>query len=117
MNDTDKRDLVNKYGGWERLVIFCGVIMTVPIFALLGTAFYAISHEREGAVMGVVISIIAVLVLWALVWGALWIISGFRSGALVPPTPTQSVLNELREENAHLRQQLNELSKRGDDSS
>ena len=117
MNDTDKRDLVNKYGGWERLVIFCGVIMTVPIFALLGTAFYAISHEREGAVMGVVISIIAVLVLWALVWGALWIISGFRSGALLPPTSTDMALKELREENARLKEKLEEVSHRKDDSS
>lgn len=116
MNDTEKTNLVNKFGGWERLVIFCGVIMTVPIFALLGTAFYAISHEREGAVMGVVLSVICLLVLWALVWGALWIITGFRSGAIVPPLSSASELNELRRENARLKQMLADQAKAGTDS-
>ena len=91
--------------------------MTVPIFALLGTAFYALSHEREGAVMGIVLSIIAMLVLWALVWGALWIITGFRTGALLPPSSTDMELRELREENARLKEKLDELSHRKDDSS
>ena len=117
MNDTEKRNLVNKYGGWERLVIFCGVIITAIIFTLMGTAITGLFQGREGQVMGIVLSIVIILMLWALVWGALWIITGFRSGALVPPVNNLSELEELRQENARLRKQLEALSRKGSDSS
>jgi len=111
VTDTQNTTLVNKFGGWERLVVFSGVVMTVPIFALLGTAFYALSHEREGAVMGIVLSIISLLVLWALVWGALWIVTGFRSGTFVPPLTSAAELNELRRENTMLKELLAEQAR------
>ena len=85
--------------------------MTVPIFALLGTALYAISHEREGAFMGVILSVMALLVLWALVWGALWIVTGFRSGSFVPPLSSAAELTELRRENAMLKELLAEQAR------
>lgn len=116
MNDSDKqKNMINKLGGWERLVIFCGVIMTVPIFALLATAFFALSHEREGAFMGIVLSIICLLVLWALVWGALWIITGFRAGGLIPGN-SESDIETLKQENERLRKLLDQQSRHTSDS-
>lgn len=117
MNDTEKRDLVNKYGGWERLVIFIGVILTAIIFTFMGTAIVGLFQGREGQGMGIMLSIVITLILWAMVWAALWIISGFRAGSLVPPSASDLALKELREENARLRQQLEDISHRRDDSS
>ena len=111
MNDTKDINMVNKFGGWERLVVFSGVVISVPLVALLGTALVALTHNREGADMGVILSVIALLVLWALVWGALWIVTGIRSGSFVPPLSSAAELNELKRENAMLKQMLAEQSK------
>ena len=111
MNETQDLNMVNKFGGWERLVIFSGVVMSVPLLALLGTALFALAHEREGAVVGIILSVTALLILWALSWGALWIVTGFRSGSFVPPLSSAGEINELRRENAMLKQMLAEQSK------
>ena len=111
MTDTHETNVVNKFGGWERLVIFSGVIMSVPLFALLGTAIVALTHDREGAMVGIILTGTALLILWALSWGALWIISGLRSGAIVPPLSSAAELAELRRENAKLKQLLAEQAR------
>lgn len=114
MNDSDKIKVVKKLGGWERLVIFSGVVLTVPLFALLGTAIYALVTERSDALMGVMLSVIAILVLWAIVWAALWIVSGVRDGSLndlLGNNNSSGKLEELQRENERLRQQVEELKK------
>lgn len=118
INVNDKKDttLVNKFGGWERLVIFSTVVISVPLFALLGTAVVALVHEREGAMVGITLSGAALLILWALSWGALWIISGIRSGTIVPPLSSAAELSELRRENTMLKELLAERSRQSDDS-
>lgn len=116
VNDTEKKNLANKYGGWERLVIFIGVILTVIIFTFMATAIVGLFQGREGQGLGIALSVIVTLILWVLVWGALWVITGFRSGTLVPQTATKSELDEVIQENARLRQQLEKLSQRKEDS-
>jgi hypothetical protein len=111
MNDLEKINAVKKLGGWERMVIFSGVLLTVPLFALLGTAIYALVADRPDAHMGVLLSIVSLLVLWAIVWGMLWIVSGFREGGgnnLVDTSANE--LEALRQENERLRRQLAELT-------
>lgn len=113
MNDSDKTNVLKKLGGWERLVIFSGVVLTVPLFALLGTAIYALVTDRSDALMGVLLSVIAILVLWAIVWGVLWIVSGVRDGSIndLAGNNLSGKLEELQRENERLRQQLDELTK------
>lgn len=111
MNELEKISIIKKLGGWERLVVFSGVILTVPLFALLGTAVYAITADRPAAYMGVLLSIISLLVLWAIVWGALWIVSGFRENGFDDLQITSaSELEKLQKENERLKQQVAELS-------
>ena len=113
MSDSDKIDVIRKLGGWERLVIFSGVILTVPLFALLGTAIYALASDRADAHMGVLLSIVCLLVLWAIVWGMLWIVSGFRDGGYLDNNGNLAgKLKELQNENERLRKQLADLTKK-----
>ena len=112
MNDTDKIDVIKKLGGWERLVVFSGVLLTVPLFALLGVAVYSVMTGRTDAPMAVLLSIISLLVLWAIVWGMLWIVTGFRTGGeLETNTDLRVKLEELRQENERLKKQLAEIRK------
>jgi len=107
MNDSDKITAVKKLGGWERLVIFSGVVLTVPLFALLGTAIYALVTDRADALMGVLLSVIALLVLWAVIWGMLWIVSGVREGSFNNQNGDLATkLEALRAENESLKKQL-----------
>jgi len=78
VNELDKVNVIKKLGGWERLVIFSGVILSVPLFTLLGTAVYALVTDRPDAHMGIWLTIISILVLWAIVWGTLWIVSAIK---------------------------------------
>lgn len=112
MSDSETITAVKKLGGWERLVIFSGVVLTVPLFALLGTAIYAVMTDRTDAVMGVFLSIIAILILWAVIWGMLWIVSGIREGHFNNGNgDTAATLEELRAENERLKKQIAELTK------
>ena len=110
MNDSDKVTVVKKLGGWERLIIFSGVILTVPLFALLGTAFYSVITDRSDALMGVLLSLIAILILWAVIWGMLWIVSGIREGTFYNNNGSlEEKLETLQVENENLKKQLAEL--------
>ena len=110
MNDSEKINVVKKLGGWERLIIFSGVILTVPLFALLGTAIYAVITDRSDALMGVLLSLIAILILWAFIWGMLWIVSGIREGHFNNGNADIAAkLTALQSENESLKKQLDEL--------
>jgi ABC-type Fe3+ transport system permease subunit len=112
VNDSDKIELIKKLGGWERLVVFSGVLLTVPMFALLGVAVYSVATGRPDAPMAVLLSIISLLVLWAIIWGMLWIVSGFRAGGEIETSSDLRVkLEELRRDNERLKKQLTELKK------
>ena len=103
MNDSGNHTIVKKLGGWERLIIFSGVILTVPLFALFGTAIYSVVTDRSDALMGVLLSIIAILILWAVIWGMLWIVSGIREGNFNNNGDTAA--------NERLKKQIAELKK------
>jgi len=112
MSNLDKIEAIKKLGGWERLVIFSGVILSVPLFTLLGTAIYAVATDRSDAPMGVLLSVVAILVLWAIVWGLLWIFSGFQdTGFMDDNGNVNGKLKELQQENERLKRQLEELRK------
>ncbi|MBF8270571.1 MAG: hypothetical protein HW386_2280 [Gammaproteobacteria bacterium] len=115
MNQSDKIKVVKKLGGWERMAIFSGVILSVPLFTLLGTAVYALVTDRPDAHMGVLLTIISILVLWAIVWGTLWIVSAFREENGEENDNMDSsaadMLATLQEENTRLKKQLAELTK------
>ena len=110
MQDSDKLKLIERLGGWERLVVFSGVILTVPLFALLATGIYAVAVDRPSAGVGVFLTIICLLVLWAIVWGLLWIITGFRAGGF-PLAASEISHEELLAENARLKEELAELKR------
>lgn len=113
MSEADKIEVIRKLGGWERLVIFSGVILTVPLFALLGTAIYSVAMDRPDAHLGVMLSVVCLLVLWAIVWGILWIVSGFREGGYLDNNGNLAgKLEELKSENDRLRKQLADLTKK-----
>lgn len=67
--------MIKKLGGWERLVIFIGVLSSVPPvgFMLAGLTVGTGDYEMFG------FGFFALLVVWAVVWGLLWIIAGFRN--------------------------------------
>ena len=115
MNESDKVNVIKKLGGWERMAIFSGVILSVPLFTLLGTAIYALVTDRPEAHMGILLSIISILVLWAIVWGTLWVVSAFREengeNNVNPDSATADTLAKLQEENARLKEQLAELTR------
>ena len=113
MNESEQVNVVKKLGGWERMVIFSGVLLTVPLFALLGTAVYSLATDRTDAHMGVLLSIISLLVLWAIVWGMLWIVTAFKEkgGEINGAAAPEDALAKLQQENARLKQQLAELTK------
>lgn len=112
MNDSGNHTVVNKLGGWERLIIFSGVILTVPLFALFGTAIYSVVTDRADALMGVLLSIIAILILWAVIWGMLWIVSGIREGHFNNGNGDLSAkLEVLQRENEDLKKQIAELTR------
>jgi len=60
-----------KLGGWERLVIFFGIVFTIPPI-VFGSV---IAHKDLEALA---IALIGVVIIWAIVGGLLWIIKGFR---------------------------------------
>ena len=110
MNESEQVNVVKKLGGWERMVIFSGVILSVPLITLLGTAILALITERPDAHLGVLLTIVSILVLWAIVWGLLWIVSGFRDVGFNNQQDTASdKLEELQQENERLKKQLAEL--------
>ena len=112
MNDSGNLTVVKKLGGWERLIIFSGVILTVPLFALFGTAIYAVVTDRSDALMGVLLSIIAILILWAFIWGMLWIVSGIREGSFNNQNGDLAArLEALQNENESLKKQIAGLKK------
>ena len=114
MNESEKINVVKKLGGWERMVIFSGVILSVPLFTLLGTAVYALVTDRPDAHLGVWLTIISILVLWAIVWGTLWIVSAIKeeNGEGIDDLDSSAAdsLATLQAENARLKQQLAELT-------
>ena len=102
MDNSDKMKNIYQMGGWERLVIFGGVILTVPLAALFFTAVYSLLVDRPAAESGIMISIICILALWAVVWIMLWIVAGFREHGR-PPLTSQGTIEELLQENARLK--------------
>ena len=111
MSESEKIAAVKKLGGWERLVVFSGVILTVPLFGLLGTAVYAVITDRSDALLGVLLSITAILILWAIIWGMLWIVSGIREGSFNNNNGELSAKAEaLLRENESLKKQIAELT-------
>ena len=112
MSDSETITKVKQLSGWERLVIFSGVVLTVPLFGLLGTAIYAVMTDRTDAMIGVLLSVMAILILWAIIWGMLWIVSGIREGQFNNDNgDTAAKLAELQAENERLKQQLTDLTK------
>ena len=65
----NKINMTKKLGdwGWETIAVFTGVIITVPMLALLGSAIYAVIDDRPGAYVGILLTIIILLVFWAII--------------------------------------------------
>jgi len=64
-----------KLGGWERLVIFLGIILTIPAIVVMGIGEGIMDDQPEA----LAVTLIVVVIIWAIVGGLLWIIKGFRS--------------------------------------
>ena len=94
------------------LILFVGVIITVPMFALLGTAIYAVMVDRPGAYVGVLVTIIIILVFWAITWGAFWMVSSMKDKNLLQSTVVNR-LDELERENKELHSRLANLADDG----
>ncbi len=56
-----------KLGGWERLVIFFGIVFTIPTI-IFG---FVIAHE---SLEEVALTLLVLVIIWAIVGGLLWII-------------------------------------------
>ncbi len=56
-----------KLGSWERLVIFFGIVFTIPII-IFG---FVIAHE---SLEEVALTLLVLVIIWAIVGGLLWII-------------------------------------------
>lgn len=97
---------------WEAFIVFTAVAVSVPLLAFLATGLYNLATtDRPGLEQGVLLSFIAVVVLWLAVMGALWILENNRrvskpgiSGEI------EQQLVELQEENRRLREIVSNLS-------
>ena len=79
VSDLNKINATKKPVDWEILAIFIGIIMTVPMLALLGSAIYAIVDDRPGAYVGILLTIIIMLVFWAIIWMGIGMFSGLSA--------------------------------------
>lgn len=97
---------------WEAFIVFTAVAVSVPLLAFLATGVYNLATtDRPGLEQGVLLSFIAVVVLWLAVMGALWILENSRQ--IVKPGATGELdqkLAELQEENRRLREIVGNLS-------
>lgn len=109
VNDSNKINETKKLGDWEIVTIFTGIIMTIPMLALLGSAIYAVIIDRPGAYAGILLTIIIMLVFWAIIWGGIWIVYSLRAKKIMQSNPA-SKLAELERENERLRKLVTELS-------
>ena len=62
-----------KLGGWERLVIFLGIVFTIPIG---GGFIWAIAEGDQPEALA--LALIGVVIIWAIVGSLLWTIKGFK---------------------------------------
>ena len=102
---------IEKLGGWGRLVVFTGVIITIPLFVFLGAAIYGFMMDRPGAYEGVLWTIIIILFFWAITWVGLWMVSGAGNKNSTQSDPL-SRINELERENERLQKLVTELSQK-----
>ena len=110
MSDLNKINATKKPVDWEILAIFIGIIMTVPMLALLGSAIYAIVDDRPGAYVGILLTIIIMLVFWAIIWMGIGMFSGLSAKNIIQSNFV-SRLDELERENERLQKLVTELSK------
>jgi hypothetical protein len=110
MNDSNKINATKKLVEWEILAIFIGIIMTVPMLALLGSAIYAVVDDRPGAYVGILLIIIIMLFFWAIIWVGIGMFSGL-SAKNIFQSISVSRLDELEQENERLQKLVTELSK------
>lgn len=111
MDDSNKMNALKKFGGWGRLVVFTGVIITIPLFVFLGAAIYGFMMDRPGAYEGVLWTIIIILVFWAITWVGLWMVSDTGNKNIMQ-SDLVNRLNELERENARLQKLVTELSQK-----
>ena len=109
MDDLNKINATKKLGNWEILTVFTGIIITVPMLALLGSAIYAAMVNRPGAYVGILLTIIIMLVFWAIIWGGIWVVYSIRAN-ITMQSNTVSKFDELERENERLRKLVTELS-------
>ncbi len=109
MNDLNKMNAIKKLGDLEMLAVFIGIIITVPMLALLGSAIYAVMVDRSGGYMGILLTIIIMLVFWAIIWGGIWMVSVLRANNIMQSNSV-SRLDELERENERLQKLVTELS-------
>ena len=97
---------------WEAFIVFTAVAISVPLLAFLATGIYNLATtDRPGLEQGVLLSFIALVVLWMAVMGALWILENSRQ--IVNPGTSGELdqkLAELQEENRRLREIVSNLS-------
>ena len=110
VSDLNKINATKKPVDWEILAIFIGIIMTVPMLALLGSAIYAIVDDRPGAYVGILLTIIIMLVFWAIIWMGIGMFSGL-SAKNIFQSHFVSKLDALEQENERLQKLVTELSK------
>jgi len=110
MNDSNKNNATKKPVDWEMMAIFIGIIITVPMLALLGSAISAVVENRPGGYVGILLTIIIMLLFWAVIWVGIGMFSGL-SAKNIFQSHFVSKLNELEQENERLQKLITELSK------
>ena len=111
MNDTNKNNSTKKPVDWEMMAIFIGIIITVPMLALLGSAIYAVVDDRSGGYMNILLTIIIMLFFWAVIWVGIGMFSGL-SAKNIFQSHFVSKLDELERENERLQKLVTDLSKK-----
>lgn len=100
------------HSAWGGFIITMGVVFSVPVVAFMATGIINLFiSNREGLEVGILLSIIALAVIWLAVMGGLWVVSG-KPGRL-PGDITGELdvqLAELQEENRRLREIVGNLS-------
>ena len=109
MDDIDKINKTKKLSNWDFLVVFIGIIITVPMMALLGRAIFALLDNRPGALVGILLTIIIMLIFWAIIWGGIFMIPGLRDENKTQSDSARKV-EELEQEIERLQKMVTELS-------
>ncbi len=68
-----------KLGGWERLVILLGILVSLPVVGFLGLGIYSIATGLTDSYLSILWPVVGFAFIWSNIGALLWVIDGFKN--------------------------------------